>query len=94
MKYFNKFSKIIAIKDAPIVNSSQQYAFTGITGDIQAFKTGDVFEVISTFAGVIIVYHPKFKIQMAVDSDKFELLENHRNNKLNQILNNDNETYT
>jgi hypothetical protein len=79
MKIFNKFVQVIAIKDAPIVNSKQ---FGNV---IQAYKKGDKFEVMSSFTDQIVVWHPKFEL-MAMDSKNFELLSEHRNAKIDKIL--------
>jgi hypothetical protein len=80
MKIFNKFVQVIAIKDAPIVNSNQ------FGNGIQAYKKGDIFEVISSFSGQILIWNSKFDSIMAVDSSNFELLSEHRNAKIDKIL--------
>lgn len=88
IKKFNKFvegifeknSKVIAIKDAPIVDSKQ------FGNDIQAYKRGDIFEVVSSFSDQIIVWHPKIRSTMALDSSNFELLSEFRNKKIDSIL--------
>ena len=80
MKTFNKFSQVIAIKDAPIVNSKQ---FGNV---IQAYKKGDKFEVMSSFSDQIVVWHPMIGSTMALDADNFELLEEFRDRQINKIL--------
>lgn len=80
MSVFNKFVRVIAIKDAPIVNS-KQYG-----NGIQAYKKGDIFEVMSSFSDQIVVWHPKIDSTMALDSSNFELLSEFRNNKIDSIL--------
>jgi len=80
MRYFNKFEKVIAIKDAPIVDSKQ------FGNDIQAYKKGDIFEVMSSFSNQIVVWHSKIESTMALDSDNFELLSEFRNKKIDSIL--------
>jgi hypothetical protein len=80
MKYFNKFSQVIAIKDAPIVNSKQ------FGNGIQAYKKGDKFEVMSSFTDQIVIWHPKINSTMACDSNNFELLEDFRDKQLNNVL--------
>jgi hypothetical protein len=80
MKYFNKFSQVIAVKDAPIVNSKQ------FGNGIQAYKKGDKFEVMSSFSDQIVVWHPMIGSSMACDSENFELLEEFRDKKINNIL--------
>lgn len=79
MKIFNKFVQVIAIKDAPIVNSKQ-------FGNVQAYKKGDKFEVMSSFTDQIVVWHPVIGSTMACDSDNFELLEEFRDKQINKIL--------
>jgi hypothetical protein len=80
MKTFDKFSQVIAIKDAPIVNSKQ---FGNV---IQAYKKGDKFEVMSSFVDEIVIWHPVIGSTMACDSDNFELLEEFRDRQINKIL--------
>ena len=80
MKTFNKFSQVIAIKDAPIVNSKQ------FGNGIQAYKKGDKFEVMSSFSDQIVVWHPMIGSTMALDADNFELLEEFRDRQINKIL--------
>lgn len=80
MKTFNKFSQVIAIKDSPIVNSKQ------FGNGIQAYKKGDKFEVMSSFSGQIVIWHPVIGSTMACDSDNFELLEEFRDKQINNIL--------
>lgn len=80
MKILNKFVKVIAIKDSPIVNSKQ------FGNGIQAYKKGDIFEVISSFSDQIVVWHPKIESTMAMDSKNFELLSEYRNVKIDKIL--------
>jgi hypothetical protein len=85
MKTFNKFSQVIAIKDAPIVNSPTHLAkqFGNV---IQAYKKGDKFEVMSSFVDEIVIWHPVIGSTMACDSDNFELLEEFRDKQINKIL--------
>jgi hypothetical protein len=80
MKIFNKFVQVIAIKDAPIVNSKQ------FGNEIQAYKKGDKFEVMSSFSNEIVVWHPMIGSTMACDSNNFELLEDFRDKQLNNVL--------
>jgi hypothetical protein len=80
MKKFNKFSQVIAIKDAPIVNSKQ------FGNGIQAYKKGDKFEVMSSFNDQIVVWHPMIESTMALDSDNFELLIDYRDKQINSVL--------
>lgn len=80
MKTFNKFVKVIAIKDAPIVDSKQ------FGNGIQAYKKGDIFEVMSSFSDQIVVWYPKIESTMAMDSKNFELLSEFRNAKIDKIL--------
>jgi len=80
MKKFNKFSQVIAIKDAQIVYSKE-------FGDgIQAYKKGDKFEVISSFTDQIVVWYPMIGSTMAFNSDNFETIEEHRLKQINNIL--------
>jgi hypothetical protein len=65
---FNKFVKVIAIRDAPIVDSRQ------FGNGIQAYKKGDIFEVMSSFSEEIVVWHSKIGSTMALESKNFELL--------------------
>jgi hypothetical protein len=80
MSVFNKFVKVIAIEDSPIVNSLQ------FGKGVQAYKKGDIFEVMSSFTDQIIVWHPKIGSTMALDSKNFELLSEFRNKKIDSIL--------
>jgi hypothetical protein len=80
MKIFNKFVQVIAIKDAPIVNSKQ------FGNGIQAYKKGDKFEVMSSFSNEIVVWHPMIGSTMACDSNNFELLEDFRDKQLHNVL--------
>lgn len=80
MKVFNKFVKVIAIKDAPIVDSKQ------FGNGIQAYKKGDIFEVMSSFTDQIVVWHPKVGSTMSLESKNFELLSEFRNKKIDSIL--------
>lgn len=80
MKTFNKFVQVIAIKDAPIVNSKQ------FGNGIQAYKKGDKFEVMSSFDDQIVIWYPKINSTMACDSNNFELLEDFRDKQLNDVL--------
>jgi len=80
MKVFNKFVKVIAIKDAPIVDSKQ------FGNGIQAYKKGDVFEVMSSFGGQIVVWYPKIGSTMALESKNFELLSEFRNKQIDEII--------
>lgn len=81
MRYFNKFSKVIAIKNAPIVDSKQ------FGNGIQAYKKGDIFEVVApSFVDLIVVWHPKIESTMALPSNNFELLSEFRNKKIDSIL--------
>jgi len=77
---FNNFSKVIAIKDAPIVNSKE------FGNGIQAYKKGDKFEVMSSFNDQIVIWHPMIGSTMACDSKNFELLEEFRDKQINNIL--------
>ena len=80
MSVFNKFSRVIAIKDSPVVSSIQ------FGNNIQAYKKGDIFEVMSSFTDQIVVWHPKIGSTMALDSKNFELLSEFRNKKIDSIL--------
>ena len=80
MSVFNKFVKVIAIEDSPIVNSLQ------FGNGIQAYKKGDIFEVMSSFTDQIVVWHPNIGSTMALDSNNFELLSEFRNKKIDSIL--------
>jgi len=77
---FNKFVKVIAIRDAPIVDSRQ------FGNGIQAYKKGDIFEVMSSFSEEIVVWHSKIGSTMALESKNFELLSEFRNKKIDSIL--------
>jgi len=77
---FNNFSKVIAIKDAPIVNSKE------FGNGIQAYKKGDIFEVISTFGNEIVVWQPLVGSTMALNSDNFDYLRDFRDRQINNIL--------
>jgi hypothetical protein len=77
---FDKFSKIIAIKDSPVIDSSQ------FGKRIQAYKTGDVFEVMSSFSDQVVVWHPKIESTMAMNSDNFVLLSEWRNDKIEKLI--------
>jgi hypothetical protein len=91
MKVFNKFVKVIAIRDAPIVDSRQ------FGNGIQAYKKGDIFEVLSAFKAKditkgtvdidqIVVWHPKIGSTMALESKNFELLSEFRNKQIDEII--------
>lgn len=80
MKIFNKFVKVIAIEDAPIVDSKQ------FGNGIQAYKKGDIFEVVSSFTDQIVVWYPKIGSTMALDSKNFQLLSDFRDKKIDSIL--------
>jgi len=80
MKIFNKFVKVIAIEDAPIVDSKQ------FGNEIQAYKKGDIFEGMSSFTDQIVVWYPKIGSTMALDSKNFQLLSEFRNKKIDSIL--------
>lgn len=80
MKMFNKFEKVIAIEDAPIVDSKQ------FGNRIQAYKKGDIFEVVSSFTNQIVVWHPKIGSTMALESKNFQLLSDFRDKKIDSIL--------
>ena len=73
---------VIAIRDSPIVHNMTNTLKHGEL--VQAYKTGDKFEVKSTFSGQIVVLHPKFGV-MAFDSSNFESLEYNRNKKLENL---------
>ena len=88
---FNKFVKVIAIRDAPIVDSRQ------FGNGIQAYNKGDIFEVLSAFRSKnllsgtididqIVVWHPKIGSTMALESKNFELLSEFRNKKIDEII--------
>ena len=69
---------IIAIKDAPIVESG---------GDSkQAYKIGDKFKVISDYEDVYVIWHPLVESTMAVNGENFELLEEYRQKQINKII--------
>jgi len=88
---FNKFVKVISIRDSPIVDSKQ------FGNGIQAYKKGDIFEVLSSFRSKnllsgtididqIVVWHPKIGSTMALESKNFQLLSEFRNKKIDSIL--------
>jgi hypothetical protein len=69
---------IIAIKDAPIVESG---------GDSkQAYKIGDKFKVILNFEDVYVIWHPLVDSTMAVNRENFELLEEYRQKQISKII--------
>jgi hypothetical protein len=73
--------KVIAIKDAPIVNSKQ------FGNGIQAYKKGDKFDaVMLSFTDQIVIWHPKINSTMACNSNNFELLEDFRDKQLHNVL--------
>ena len=76
---FDKFSKIIAIKDSPIVDSPQ-------FGRVQAYKVGDVFEVMTSFSNEVVVWHPLINSSMSLDSSNFVYLSDFRNDKIEKII--------
>jgi hypothetical protein len=77
---FNKFVKVISIRDSPIVDSKK------FGNGIQAYKKGDVFEVMSSFTDQIVVWHSKIGSTMALESKNFELLSEFRNKKIDEII--------
>jgi hypothetical protein len=69
---------IIAIKDAPIVESG---------GDPKkAYKIGDKFKVISNYEDVYVIWHPVVDSTMAVNRENFELLEEYRQKQIKKII--------
>jgi hypothetical protein len=69
---------IIAIKDAPIVESGDDSK--------QAYKIGDKFEFILNFGDVYVIWHPLVDSTMAVNRENFELLEEYRQKQINKII--------
>ena len=80
MKMFDKFTKVIAISDAPIIESTQ------FGNNVRAYKKGDIFEVMSSFTDQIVVWHPLIQSSMSLNSDNFEELITHRTKKIESIL--------
>jgi hypothetical protein len=79
-KSFPQFSKIVAIKDSPVVNSQL------FGKNIQAYKIGDIFEVKSCFHNECVIFHPLVNSTMSVKSENFILLEEWRNTKIDEII--------
>ena len=71
---------VIAIKDAPIINSRQ------FGNNLQAYKRGDTFKVLSQFANEIVIWNDIIGSTMACNIENFEVLSEHRNKQLNKIL--------
>jgi hypothetical protein len=80
--------KVIAINDAPL--PERGYIHKGKNYE-RAYYKGDVFEIYdgSMFRteDYLIIYHDKLEITMDVDAERFITLEEHRDKKINKILN-------
>ena len=80
--------KVIAISDAPL--TERGYTHKGKHYE-RAYYKGDVFEIYdgSMFRteDYLIIYHDKLEITMDVDAERFITLEEHRDKKINKILN-------
>jgi hypothetical protein len=80
--------KVIAISDAPL--TERGYTHKGKHYE-RAYCKGDIFEVHDrTTWGTedhLIIYHNKLETTMDVDPERFITLEEHRDKKINKILN-------
>jgi hypothetical protein len=72
--------RVIAINDGPVVNSPT------FGDNIQAYKKGDQFEVISYWPDQIVVWHPLVGSTIALNSKNFITLQEYRNNLLDTII--------
>lgn len=71
---------VIAIDDAPLVNSKQ------FGSELRAYKKGDIFKVYSIFSDQVIIWNDIIGSTMACNIKNFEILSEHRHKQLNKIL--------
>jgi hypothetical protein len=86
--------KVIAINDAPIPEKG--YYHKGVYYE-RAYYKGDIFEVydmtlqalelLADPKDYLIIQHDKLETTMDVDPDNFITLEEHRDKKIDKILN-------
>ena len=78
--------KVIAINDAPIPKKGHNGVYYE-----RAYCKGDIFEVRDRLTwgteDHLIIYHDKLETTMDVDPENFITLEEHRDKKINKILN-------
>ena len=72
-------TKVIAIKDSPVVNSAQ------FGKAARAYKVGDIFELRIEFEDQLVIYHP-LTVTMAVTKENFKKLQEHRNTRIDEII--------
>lgn len=71
---------VIAIEDAPLVDSKQ------FGNKLRAYKRGDIFKVYSLFSDEVVIWNDTIKSTMACNIKNFEILSEHRHKQINKIL--------
>jgi len=81
--------RVIAIKDAPIVDVS---AWTKKSGLTQAYKVGDIFELSKEYSDpnyhrtYMVIFNHHIGSYMEVNYENFITLDEHRENQINELL--------
>jgi hypothetical protein len=75
-----KDTYVIAIKDAPLIDSKQ------FGHKLQAYRRGDIFKVHSIFSDQVVIWNKILESTIACNIENFEILSEHRNKQLNKIL--------
>lgn len=72
--------KIIAIKDAPVINSPQ------FGNGIRAYQKGEIFDVVSDFGDQVVIWNKIVNSTMSCNRENFIPLQEWRQKQLDKVI--------